>query len=52
MGEFIVKATLTRNYEIPVEAKNEMDAIKKLDGWISDDFEDFEVTAGWDFFCS
>ena len=52
MGKFIVKATLTRNYEIPVEAKNEMDAIKKLDGWISDDFEDFEVTAGWDFFCS
>jgi hypothetical protein len=52
MEKFIVKATLTRNYEIPVEAENEMDAIKKLDDWISDDFEDFEVTAGWDFFCS
>jgi hypothetical protein len=52
MGKFIVKATLTRNYEIPVEAETQMDAIKKLDDWISDDFEDFEVTAGWDFFCS
>ena len=47
----MVKATLTRDYEIPVEAENEMDAIKKLDDWISDDFEDFEVNARWDFVC-
>lgn len=46
---FIVEATLTKNYEVFVEAESEMDAIKKLDDWIADDFEDYEVGARWDF---
>lgn len=47
--KFVVKATLTKYYEVPIEAKSEMDAIKKLDDWIADDFEDYEVGARWDF---
>jgi hypothetical protein len=49
MPKFIVRATLTKDYEIEVEAKDEMDAIKSLDDWIADDFEDYEVGARWDF---
>ena len=49
MAKFIVRATLTKDYEVEVEANDEMDAIKKLDDWIADDFEDFEVGARWDF---
>jgi len=49
MTKFIVRATLTKDYEVEVEATDEMDAIKKLDDWIADDFEDFEVGARWDF---
>lgn len=49
MAKFIVKATLTKDYEVEVEANDEMDAIKKLDDWISDDFEKYEVGARWDF---
>lgn len=49
MDKFIVRATLTKNYEIEVEAEDEMDAIKQLDDWIADDFEDYEVGARWDF---
>jgi phosphotransferase system HPr-like phosphotransfer protein len=49
MAKFIVKATLTKDYEVEVEANDEMDAIKKLDDWIADDFEDYEVGARWDF---
>jgi hypothetical protein len=49
MAKFTVRATLTKDYEIEVEATDEMDAIKKLDDWIADDFEDFEVGARWDF---
>lgn len=49
MAKFIVKATLTKDYEVEVEANDEMDAIKQLDDWIADDFEDYEVGARWDF---
>ena len=49
MEKFTVKATLTKEYEIEVEAEDEMEAIKSLDDWMADDFEDFEVGARWDF---
>ena len=42
-----VRATLTRNYEIEVDATDPASAIEKLDDWISDDFEPFEVGAHW-----
>jgi hypothetical protein len=49
MAKFIVKATLTKDYEVEVEAGNAGEAITKLDDWIADDFENFEVGARWDF---
>ena len=49
MAQFMVRATLTQDYEIPVEAEDEMKAIEKLDDWIADDFEDFKTTACWNF---
>lgn len=49
MAKFIVKATLTKEYEIEVEAEDEMKAIESLDDWIADDFEEYQVDARWDF---
>jgi len=44
-----VEATLTKNYEVEVEANSPMEAIESLDEWIADDFEGYEVGAKWDF---
>lgn len=50
MATYKIYATLTREYVVEVgEADSEDDAINKLDDWISDDFEDYEITAKWDF---
>jgi hypothetical protein len=49
MAKFTVMATLTKDYEVEVEAEDAMKAIESLDDWIADDFEDFEVGARWDF---
>ncbi|MFN9959275.1 MAG: hypothetical protein ACK55I_39795, partial [bacterium] len=49
MAKYKVCATRTHEYEVEVEANSEDEAITKLDDWISDDFEDFEVNAKWDF---
>ena len=49
MTKHTVRATLTREYEIEVDAKDPASAIEKLDDWISDDFEDYEINAKWDF---
>jgi phosphotransferase system HPr-like phosphotransfer protein len=48
MPRFTVYATQTKNYQIEVEAEDETSAIASLDEWIEDDFEDFEVTGGWE----
>jgi|688.fasta_scaffold00884_64 hypothetical protein len=47
--KYIVEATLTKNYEVEVEANSPMEAIESLDEWIADDFEGYEVGAKWDF---
>lgn len=49
MAKWTVKATLTKYYEIEVEAEDEGEAIESLNDWIADDFEDFETGAKWDF---
>jgi hypothetical protein len=50
MATYKIYATLTKEYVVEVgEAESEDDAINKLDDWISDDFEDYEITAKWDF---
>lgn len=48
MTTYTVSATLTKSYEIEVEAGDPASAIEKLDDWISDDFEPFEVNAVWE----
>lgn len=48
MNSYVVRATLTRHYEIEVKANDPASAIEKLDDWISDDFEPFEVNASWE----
>jgi phosphotransferase system HPr-like phosphotransfer protein len=49
MPKFTVHATLTKKYEIEVVATDESQAIAALDEWIADDFDDFEVSVGWEF---
>jgi hypothetical protein len=49
MKEFTIKATRTVYYELTVHADNEESAYAQLDGWISDDFEQHQVTAEWQF---
>ncbi len=49
MEKHIVRATLTKHYEIEVEAEDPMKAIESLDDWIADDFEEYQVGAKWDF---
>jgi hypothetical protein len=46
--KYTVFATLTKEYEIEVDASDPASAIDKLDDWISDDFESFEVNAVWE----
>ena len=47
MAKIKVYATLTKTYEIEVEADNTASAIESLNDWIADDFEDFETGAEW-----
>lgn len=49
MPRFIIEATRIHNYEVEVEAEDELSAHAQLDDWIADDFEDFEVGASWEF---
>ena len=48
MPKFTIYATQTKNFEIEVEAEDGLAAIASLDDWIEDDFEEFEVTGGWE----
>lgn len=48
MLKYTVTATLTRNYEVEVHANDPAQAIEKLDDWMAEDFEPFEVTAKWE----
>lgn len=49
MPKFEVEATLTKRYKIAIDAENASAAIDKLDGWISDDFEGYQIAAEWQF---
>lgn len=48
MAKFTVYATMTKTYEVEVEAEDTASAIESLDDWIADDFEEFETGAKWD----
>lgn len=43
----LITATLTKTYEIEVDAADPAAAIALLDEWISDDFEGYETAAQW-----
>ena len=45
--KFVVQATQTKHFEIPVEATNAAEAQAKIEDWIEDDFEDFQTQAEW-----
>jgi hypothetical protein len=47
MHKYTVTAVRTTTYEVEVEAEDPGSAIEKLDDWISDDFEPFEVAGHW-----
>jgi len=47
MTKHVVTAVRTTTYEVEVDADSPASAIEKLDDWISDDFEGFEVAGHW-----
>jgi hypothetical protein len=47
MATYTITATLTKSYEIKVDAVDAADAIASLDDWIADDFEHYETGAQW-----
>ena len=47
MAKIKVYATLTKTYEIEVEAGDTAEAIESLNDWIADDFEEYETGAQW-----
>lgn len=49
MADYLIKAQLTKWFEIGVVADSESDAIDKVSDWIDDDFDEFNVNAQWDF---
>jgi hypothetical protein len=49
MPRFIIVATSTFEYEVPVIAKDEEEALATLDDWIASDFANYQVDAVWDF---
>ncbi len=49
MAKFKIYATRIHKYELTVEAEDEEQAYKSMDDMISDDFENFEVDARWEF---
>ena len=46
--KYTVTATQTKTFEIEVEAADPAAAIASLDDWIEDDFQDYEITGGWE----
>jgi len=48
MDKYTVFATLTKQYEVEVEADDPAQAIEKLDDWMAEDFEPFEVNGKWE----
>lgn len=45
--KYVVHATQTKEFEVPVEALNAAEALEKVQNWIQDDFEEFQTHAEW-----
>lgn len=48
-NKFTIEATRIHYYTVEIEADNEDEALEEVRSWISDDFEDYETNAEWDF---
>ena len=49
MPKFTVQCVETHTYEVTVEADDEMDAIDIVRDYDTDQLEEFEVDARWDY---
>ena len=49
LPRFIIVATSTFEYEVPVIAEDEQEALATLDHWIAEDFANYQKNATWDF---
>jgi hypothetical protein len=46
--KYTITAKQIKHYEIEVEATDPASAIDSLDGWIAEDFENFQVNGKWE----
>jgi spore coat polysaccharide biosynthesis protein SpsF (cytidylyltransferase family) len=49
MAKFKFTATLKRTYELTLEGEDDFDAWQKTYEWLSDDFDEYETDAVWDW---
>jgi hypothetical protein len=49
MPRFVIVATSTFEYEVPVIAEDEEEALATLDDWIAEDFANYQKDATWSF---
>jgi hypothetical protein len=49
MPRFLITATSTFEYSVPVIADDEDEALATLDDWIASDFADYQTDATWTF---
>lgn len=49
MAKYKVYAIQAKHYVVTVEARSMKQAVKSLDEWIEDDFEEFKETSDWAF---
>ncbi len=49
MPKYLITAVSKFEYEVPVIAEDEEEALATLDDWIAEDFANYQVDAVWDF---
>ena len=49
MPRFLITAVSTFEYQVPVIAEDEEQALATLNDWIASDFKDYQTDAVWDF---
>jgi hypothetical protein len=49
MGKYVVEVTQVHRYEVEVESGNEYDALELVREMDTDQLEEFEIDARWDF---
>ena len=49
MGKFVVEVIETHTYQVEVESGNEFDALELVREFDTDQLEEYEIDARWDF---